>query len=387
MNRMVRMLGLVFVASAAFGAARAAEYDLAAYVWPAYQPEPRWAELGIFAEGIGEWQNVKEAVPKWKEHNQPRKPLWGYANEADPKEVARKIDAAVSAGINVFAYDWYWYGGRPFLEDALNEGFLKAPNSGKMRFYLMWANHHVTKLWDNRVAEKGWDKPIWSGCVSPDEFKVLTKRWIERYFTKPNYYRIEGKPVLMVYVIKNLIDGLGGLEGAKASLDYLREECRKAGLGGVHLMACDNHKLKADELKALGFESATMYCFGHWSSATGDPDYDVWGAKGVERFDKAVRELGLKAYFAHASIGWDTNPRFPKEKTMPTVLNSNPTKFERVLRKAKAWTDAHTPAGCPKLITLYSWNEWTEGAYFEPDETFRYGYLDAVRRVFGGAAE
>ena len=35
--------------------AAAAEYDVAAYVWPAYQPEPRWAELGIFGDGKGEW--------------------------------------------------------------------------------------------------------------------------------------------------------------------------------------------------------------------------------------------------------------------------------------------------------------------------------------------
>ena len=30
-----------------------AGYDVAAYVWPAYQPEPRWAELGIFKAGKG----------------------------------------------------------------------------------------------------------------------------------------------------------------------------------------------------------------------------------------------------------------------------------------------------------------------------------------------
>ena len=44
-------------------------YDVAAYVWPAYQPEPRWAELEIFSAGKGEWQNVWEAKPKWKGHN------------------------------------------------------------------------------------------------------------------------------------------------------------------------------------------------------------------------------------------------------------------------------------------------------------------------------
>ena len=42
----------VLAASAALAfCASAAGYDVAAYVWPAYQPEPRWAELGIFADG------------------------------------------------------------------------------------------------------------------------------------------------------------------------------------------------------------------------------------------------------------------------------------------------------------------------------------------------
>ena len=58
------MAGLSLCCSGVF----ASEYDVAAYVWPAYQPELRWAELGIFGEGIGEWQNVKEAVPKWDGH-------------------------------------------------------------------------------------------------------------------------------------------------------------------------------------------------------------------------------------------------------------------------------------------------------------------------------
>ncbi|MBR3220656.1 MAG: hypothetical protein IKF72_00355 [Kiritimatiellae bacterium] len=65
--------------------ANAAEYDVAAYVWPAYQPEPRWAELGIFGEGIGEWQNVKEAVPKWPGHRQPLSSDLGIRERGRPK--------------------------------------------------------------------------------------------------------------------------------------------------------------------------------------------------------------------------------------------------------------------------------------------------------------
>ena len=136
------------------------EYDVAAIVWPAYHPEPRWKELGIFPHGTGEWQNVYEAKPKFAGHKQPIVPMWGYENEADPIAVARKIDAALAAGVNVFMYDWYWYQNRPFLEGALNDGFLKAPNNERMKFFLMWANHDVDYLWNNKVGGKDKEKII-----------------------------------------------------------------------------------------------------------------------------------------------------------------------------------------------------------------------------------
>ena len=71
MTRRIFVAALSLIAGVAF--AGASGYDVAAYVWPAYQPEPRWAELGIFDAGKGEWQNVWEAVPKWEGHVQPLK--------------------------------------------------------------------------------------------------------------------------------------------------------------------------------------------------------------------------------------------------------------------------------------------------------------------------
>ena len=364
----------------------AASYDVAAYVWPAYQPEPRWAELGLFKDGKGEWQNVYEAVPKFKGHDQPRKPLWGYENEADPKVVEKKIDAAVSHGVNVFIYDWYWFGGRPFLEDGINKGFLGAKNNGKMKFFIMWANHNVTKLWDNKVADKEWSDPNWRGGVSEPEFRKLVQRWIAQYFTRANYYRIDGKPVVMIYEIKTFVDGVGGLEAAVRSVGYLRSECEKAGLGGVHLMACD-YGVTAEHVKALGIDSSTIYNFLHWSKPFNRIDYAKWAAKGADRYDVAVKELGVKSYFAHVSVGWDTNPRFPPQEVTDALSDPTPEKFEVALRRAKDWCERHPAVGGTRLITLNSWNEWTEGSYLEPDERFGFGYLEAVRRVFGEAGK
>ena len=69
-------------------------YDVAAYVWPAYTgDEPRTRMF--WPEGNGEWETVKSAEKKFPEHSWPRKPLWGYVNEADPRVMEMEIDAAV----------------------------------------------------------------------------------------------------------------------------------------------------------------------------------------------------------------------------------------------------------------------------------------------------
>ncbi len=35
----------------------------------------------------------------------------------------------------------------------------------------------------------------------------------------------------------------------------------------------------------------------------------------------------------------------------------------------------------PKLITLFSWNEWVEGGYLLPDMRWGYGYLEALEKT------
>ena len=47
---------------------------------------------------------------------------------------------------------------------------------------------------------------------------------------------------------------------------------------------------------------------------------------------------------------------------------------------AKEYVDAH-PEQAP-LVTINSWNEWTETSYLLPDNVNGYGYLDAIKKVF-----
>ncbi len=381
--------------------AYAAKYDVATIVWPAYQDEPRWKELGIFNHGCGEWQNVYEGKPRFKGHYQPMVPLWGYERDDDPIAMARQIDAALAAGINVFIYDWYWYEGRPFLENALNNGFLKAPNNERMKFYLMWANHNVGNLWNNKIADKKMKKPHWSGAVSYEEFtEVLVPRFIE-YFKKTNYYKIDGKPVFMLYTPKVFIDGVGGIQKARDAFAYFRDAAKKAGFAGIHMQF--NHvggefaPVKSpsnknmdwqDFYSYLQIDSVTSYNWNPLADFRGaregekNIEYEEYGNKAVACFDKLRDEIGVQ-FFPSITIGWDNNARFPETVTTKITLNKSPEIYEKFLRFCKNWIDENSNAGA-KLIVINAWNEWTEGGYLQPCTQFGYGYLNATARVFSG---
>ena len=183
------------------------QYDVAAYVYPAYaSDDPRLRPF--WPMGIGEWETVMTMQQRNPGHYWDRKPLWGYVNEADPAVMSMEIEQATRHGVNVFIFDWYWYDGRPFMETTLDNGFLKAGNVDKMRFYLMWANHDVLNHWDTRLARVHEQNVIWTGKVDREEFEKICRRNIEKYFKHPQYYKIDGKPVFMVYDLPQLIAGL-----------------------------------------------------------------------------------------------------------------------------------------------------------------------------------
>jgi hypothetical protein len=123
-------------------------YDVAAYVWPSCHHDARFGDM-LWPDGEGEWEIIRKGNPRFEGHYQPKVPLWGYEPDDDPKVMERWIDAATDHGVNVFIFDWYWFDEGPFLESSLNNGFLKAKNNEKMKFYVMWANHDVSHSYWN----------------------------------------------------------------------------------------------------------------------------------------------------------------------------------------------------------------------------------------------
>jgi len=362
------------------------KYDIAAFVWPAYTGDEKRARI-FWPEGIGEWETVKNSKPKQCGYYWSRKPVWGYVNEADPYVMSMQIDAAADHGVNVFIYDWYWYDGRPFLENCLKDGFLKAPNNKRMKFYIMWANHDVNYLWDKRNAGKA-ESTIWTGAVDRNQFEKIGRRWIDEYFCCDNYYMIDGKPVICLYELYNLVCGLGGVENTADALCWLDNEAKKAGYNGVHFQyicrSGNNEGLdgiesgtmttNAEVLHKIGVSSVTNYQFVSMTDI--DRDY----LEILEDVKKVWEDNGnvyKMPYYPHVAIGWDNNLRFEQFKE-GIIKNNTPENFEKALRAVKEFADEKGVS----LITINSWNEWTEGSYLQPDDLYGYGYLEAVKKVF-----
>lgn len=353
-----------------------AKYDIAAYIWPSYTGDEPRSRI-FWPEGYGEWQTIRAARAKFQGHLWPRKPLWGYCNEADPMVMEMQIDAAVSHGVNTFIYDWYWYDDRPFLENCLNDGFLKAKNRADMRFFLMWANHDATYLWDKRNSHDH-KTVVWRGDLCRAQFERAMERIMSNYFPRPEYYRIDGRPVLMIYDVANLVKGLGGAEATKDALSWLKEK------SGAHLQfTMWNDSVRAGGLApkafhTLGFDSCTHYQYCHFADV--DRPYPEVLSDAVREWERLDGEMPVP-YFPHISLGWDNNPRF--EKFMPGIIRDcTPENIERAFLSAREFLDARP--SLHKLITVNSWNEWTEGSYLEPDELNGYGYLQAIKNVFCG---
>ena len=382
---------LIFLAAAVSAALvsvscgkKSQDYDVAAYVWPAYHNDPRWAEIGIFPDGKGEWETLYNSEPRFEGHRQPRVPAWGYFNEADPKMQEKIVKTATKYGVNTFIFDWYWYDGKPFLEDVVN-AFLKARNNQKMKFYLMWANHEANSYWDYKEPDKS--KVYWHGETSRETFDSFSSHLIEDFFKKPNYYKIDGKPVFAIYELGTFINGMGGIEPAREALDALKEKCVAAGLPGLHVQAIlwniptsltgvpgESESTQGNTLTSLGIESLTHYQWCHYVPLK---DYQEWGEEATGKYSQFDSEYDVP-YFPHVSIDWDNNPRFPYQ--VGAVTGVTPERFEGFLKVAKDYADAHPDQ--PKMITVNAWNEWSEGSYLEPDTDYGYAFLKAVRNVF-----
>ncbi|NUP98991.1 MAG: glycoside hydrolase family 99-like domain-containing protein, partial [Armatimonadetes bacterium] len=340
------------------------------------------------------------ALPRFTGHRQPIVPAWGYFDESDPAWAAREIDLAADHAVTCFLYDWYWYEDGPFLHDALDRGFLLAPNRDRLKFALMWANHTWIDIHPAKYINPKHKLAL--GEVSRSAFEQMTDLVINRYFTCPNYLRLDGAPYFSIYELGTFIRGLGGLDAAVEALADFRERARQAGLPGIHLNAVvfglrvlpgeSPVQDPVELVERLGFDSVGSYTWVHHYGPNTDGfpqgSYAAAMARNVALWDENQANYPVP-YHPNVSMGWDPSPRTiatdrydPLGYPFTAILDGNtPAAFQHALEQAR--DHLLRPDVSQKLLTINAWNEWTEGSYLLPDTVTGNAYLEAIRTVFG----
>jgi hypothetical protein len=361
---------------------------------------PHWHQYdhGVSWKGEGwtEWLEMNAATPRFVGHQQPKKSCLGNFDESDPKCVVKEIDLAADHGIDVFLYDWYWYSGVKNMEEALEQGFLRAPNRIRMRFALMWANHDRS---DEFYPEFSKPRNVWlRSHHSPRDLARVIDYCIAHYFREPNYWRVDGGLFFSIYESDEFVKQLGGPQETRTLLKEMDFRLQKAGLPPVHWNAMAARPETAELVKVAGFRSTSTYILNTYSMPASKrrPDFTYRYQDLMETHRSHWATMTAASPLVNlpvVSMGWDPTPRcrqdfpwpYPRVEYPynPIVVGNTPPLYEQLLSDAAKHCrrDAHQPFA----ILLNAWNEWTEGAYLLPEERTGAAYLEAIKRVFGVA--
>ena len=347
-----------------------------------YVPEPKSATADriVAAHYYPAWQKGMAGFHKGFDdlHAFPeRTPLLGYYDGESPAACDFEIKWALEHGVNCFIYCWYRKKdnmGKPLtksslrLGETLHDGFFNAKYQHMMNFAIMFEAQND-----------------WGGTDRKDLLENLMPFWIDNYFSRDNYLKIDGKPVVFFYdghdQIKN---AFSSSEEQRQTFDDCREMAKEAGFEGL-IFAIEyraDDMLPIDDYRARGYDFSYAYC---WRVKKTDLTNDDVIEEQIRK--NLLRKEQIPDFFCPTvSCMWDPTPRFYSMPTRFTLERHSPLwkltpeEFRYLLRRVVELTeDMPQDSYARRLLMLDNWNEWDEGHYIMPSHEFGFGYLQAVR--------
>lgn len=321
-----------------------------------------------WGEGFTEWTLVREALPLFGGHAQPAVPHAdiGYYDLTDTAVRRRQADMAREYGVYGFCYYHYWFAGTRLLHMPLE--LMLEDGQPDLPFCLCWANEPWSRRWsgeDHEVLQS----QVYGGS---EDWRAHFAE-LGRFFDHPNYIRVDGCPVFLVYRIGHVTD-------AAAMVACWRELARARGYAGLHIVAVqgafdDNRHVPpfvdavAEHHPSCVLAQATPLVVKGVKVA---PVEELWRVA-------LVREDGASVRYGGACHAWDNTPRRGGDGYV--VLPSRPERFTRQLAEL---FERACASGNEPFVFLNAWNEWSEGAHLEPDEAAGYRWLRCVRDALEG---
>ena len=324
--------------------------------------------------GFTEWTNVTRALPNYRGHYQPHLPAdLGFYDLSDAQALRRQGELAARYGIGGFCHYFYWFsGGRRVLEKPLEH--LLTGAAGDFPFCLCWANENWTRTWDGQSGDV-----LLAQTYEEGDAEALIAE-MGPYLKRPNYIRVNGKPLVLLY-------RPGLLPDAKLWAAHWRDWCAQNGVGEIYLAYVESFEMAggATDPASLGFDASVEFPPAG-SQALIHPPGPLYNARfegRVNDYRQIVRRYMAEAVPPHtrfrgAMPSWDNTAR--RQDNSWSHHHATPGAFQAWLEAMFADTRRQN-FGEERIVFINAWNEWAEGAHLEPDQRYGHGWLEAVKNA------
>lgn len=327
-----------------------------------------------WGDGFTEWDNVKSGKSYYPGHCQPVEPLddW-YYDLSNRDDIVKQAQMAKSHGVDGFLMYHYWFGDGRMLFTKPAE-LIKEDSSIDIEYSFCWANGTWVTTWHGKDPEE-LIRQNYPG--KGDWAKHLD--YLLPFFRDDRYSKIDGKPVFYFYKADEIPQ-------YSEMIEYWDSMLKKQGFNGlyaVEYISSKNKRLFSSSSSAvMEFEplytcyfDLTIFEFAKRAIAKFMHKIDYQSYDRLwEKIVNRKRTYSGKPIIRGCFCGWDNSPR--KEFDSMVVKGSSPEKFGANL--LRLMTSGRVDASKDYLV-INAWNEWSEGAYLEPDKKNGYGYLNAVK--------
>lgn len=350
-------------------------------------------------KGFTDWVNVKKSQAQYQGHYQPRIPLnKNYYDQSKPETIKEQVKLAKQYGIDGFCFYHYWFDGKLLLEKPI-ENFYENKELN-IEYCLSWANETWSKRWigkDSVIMQQQNhlpDKKLWKQHFD----------YLKQFFKDERYIKIENKPVFIIYQPEIIKD----FEKMK---EYWNELCLEEGIEGIYFIATKSYEFNNKKFIEKNFDGIfnfqprqiynsnllkkkSLFSNSFFQKFRILPEKILneltklrYHLSSFERLDytyvsKKIIEQELKDLtyetldvFSGFFVGWDNTPRYGNKSKI--YENSTPDNFYKYLKEIVKLNKNKKQ----RYIIINAWNEWAEGAYLEPDEKYKYQFLEKIEKL------
>ena len=334
-----------------------------------------------WGEGFTEWTSARRGERFFPGHHQPQLPPegeddLGFHDQTDLRTLKAQAELAKAHGVYGFCHYFYWFGGKRVLEKPTD--LMLANSDIDMPFCLSWANENWSRRWD------GGDTDILiPQDYNPDNYHELATD-LAPYFSDPRYITSDGDAVFLIYRPDEIPD-----------LPRLAAEIKKqaviCGHKGALVLGTETFCLpgqQADPRKSGLDGSVEFPPHGvstmqvHTLARKGEPKF---AGMVFDHFNAFLTTLKRPTpnypLFRGLFPAWDNTARRGRRANI--FAGSSPQLFANWFSAQADWTvRKHAPER--QFVFLNAWNEWAEGAHFEPDTDNGTVYLETLKTILSG---